>query len=294
MEKQPELVIQILKRMGEAGVLDQALLIGSWCTSFYRDYFKGTDYVPIIRTRDIDFLVPQRVRFPKKVDLAALMSDLGFDLAISNSGYMRLENSELMLEFLVPEIGPTKDKPYPLPDLKFNAQALRHLAMLWRSPISVSVKGAVVQVPHPADYCLHKLIIFKRRKTSDKKEKDLKSALDVLEALLAKEGVVNLKKASEPLTEKEKKDILKTLHQHGREELSEMLSGKSRSASAKGKTRKLRDFFIQHSDGSYEPRRQLMIQGPNGKVALGPGVRIRPGVKFMGIDVFELLDRAID
>ena len=57
---------------------------------------------------------------------------------------------------------------------------------------------------------------------------------------------------------------------------------------------KVRDIFIQHPDGSYEPTQQLTIQGPNGqKIALNPGVRFRPGVSFMGIDILEILDKDI-
>ena len=221
MEKQPELVIKILKRMSHAGILDHILLIGSWCTSFYKEYFKGTDYEPIIRTRDIDFLVRQRFRFPKQVDLASLMADLGFELAfVGNSEYMRLESAELMLEFLVPEVGPAKEKPYLLPDLKFNAQPLRHLSMLWRDPVTVPISGVKLKVPHPADYCLHKLIIFSRRGNPDKKKKDLQSSLQVLDSLLEQEGSINLKKAFTVLNRNEKKDILKALNNNDRKELS--------------------------------------------------------------------------
>ncbi len=56
---------------------------------------------------------------------------------------------------------------------------------------------------------------------------------------------------------------------------------------------KVRDLFVQHPDGSYEPTQQITIQGPNGKVALGPGVRLRAGVRFMGIDILEILDQDI-
>lgn len=226
MAKQPDLVIKILKRMSEACLLHHMLLIGSWCTSFYKDYFNGADYAPIIRTRDIDFLVRRRYRFPKQVDLADLMADLGFEVGFTgNSGYMNLENEELILEFLVPEAGPTTDKPYPLPDLKFNAQPLRHLAMLWRDPIAVETSGFEVKIPHPADYCLHKLIIFSRRKTADKKEKDLHSALQVLDALLEKEGEKNLKKAFAPLSKNEQKEIIKALNDKQRLELARSLVG---------------------------------------------------------------------
>jgi hypothetical protein len=69
--------------------------------------------------------------------------------------------------------------------------------------------------PHPADYCLHKFFIHDRRKNSDKKEKDLKSALLVLNALLEKEGTKNIVKAYQNLTQKEKKQISMILVQNG-------------------------------------------------------------------------------
>ena len=52
---------------------------------------------------------------------------------------------------------------------------------------------------------------------------------------------------------------------------------------------KAKDFFIQHPDGSYEPTRSLTINGPSGRVTLGPGIRLKPGVRFMGIDITEIL-----
>jgi len=57
---------------------------------------------------------------------------------------------------------------------------------------------------------------------------------------------------------------------------------------------KVRDLLIEHTDGSYEPKQQVTITGPNGKVTLSPSVRFRPGVKFMGIDITEVLDEEID
>ncbi len=56
---------------------------------------------------------------------------------------------------------------------------------------------------------------------------------------------------------------------------------------------KVRDLLTEHSDGSYEPKQNITISGPNGKVSLNPGVRFRAGVKFMGIDIAEILDQEI-
>ena len=57
---------------------------------------------------------------------------------------------------------------------------------------------------------------------------------------------------------------------------------------------KMRDMLIAHPDGSYEPKRSITIAKANGRVTLNPGVRFRAGVKFMGIDITEILDQEID
>ena len=224
MSNQPKLVTDILKRLSKAGVLDDILLIGSWSTTFYKDYFKGVEYVPIIRTRDIDFLVPYPTKFKRETDLQEILSDLGFETDFKSNGLMKLENDELILEFLVPEVGPPKTKPHPLPQLKFNAQPLRHLLMLWRDPIVVKVSGICVQVPHPADYCLHKLFIFDRRKTEDKKRKDYASAIQVLEALIEQKDLKNLSLSFKALSKKEQKRVMAVLKEAGYQELDALLS----------------------------------------------------------------------
>lgn len=59
MEKsQYKLCMKTLRCLSDAGVLDELLLIGSWCVPFYKAYFSGITYFTEIRTRDIDFLVP--------------------------------------------------------------------------------------------------------------------------------------------------------------------------------------------------------------------------------------------
>jgi len=58
-KNQYELCLEVLRRLEKAGVLENAVLIGSWCLPFYEDYFSGVDYAPSIKTRDIDFLIPR-------------------------------------------------------------------------------------------------------------------------------------------------------------------------------------------------------------------------------------------
>lgn len=53
---------------------------------------------------------------------------------------------------------------------------------------------------------------------------------------------------------------------------------------------RIRDFFIRHADGSWEPRQPVEITGPMGSIQLNPGVRFTRGVQFMGLDIAKLCD----
>ncbi len=216
--------MEVLKRLSDKKILDRILLIGSWSAYFYKFYFKSENYFPVLKTRDIDFLLPRPVKFPKKIDLESLLSDLGFDIAHSGNGYMKLESAELILEMLIPEIGAGQDKPYPIPELNFNAQPLRHLSMLWRDPITVKVEGVAIQLPHPADYVLHKMIIQERRAKKEKQEKDLQSALSVLSMLIEKKEQDSILKASQKLSKNERKTILKVFENEGLSEVRDLLN----------------------------------------------------------------------
>jgi len=58
-----EIVLQVLRRFQAAGILNQLLLIGSWCLFFYRHDSSLFGSLSGPRTTDIDFLVPRPVRF---------------------------------------------------------------------------------------------------------------------------------------------------------------------------------------------------------------------------------------
>jgi hypothetical protein len=60
------------------------------------------------------------------------------------------------------------------------------------------------------------------------------------------------------------------------------------------KDMKLKDVLIKHEDGSYEPKSPISISRSDGNVVtIGPGVRLRSGVKFLGIDINDLLEKEI-
>jgi hypothetical protein len=210
VERQNKLVRKILKILSDAGVLEGVLLIGSWCAGFYKGYFDDPAYNPRIKTRDIDFLLPARPRFKSKVDLEQLLAPLGFEIEFYGKGYMKLESEELALEFVVPEVGPHKEKPHDIPALKFNAQPLRHISLLWRNPVTVNIDGIDVILPHPADFCIQKLVIASKRKgvSREKGEKDRQSAFEVFDALKRYDNLKELKKALQEISASERKTVM--------------------------------------------------------------------------------------
>jgi len=118
------------------------------------------------------------------VDVPALLEDLGFVIDFHRGGYIRLIHPELIVEFLVPELGRGVDHPVRVPQLKINAQALRFLNILADRTITATFEGIPVRMPHPAIFALHKLLIAPRRLgRTGKQAKDLEAAIAVLEAL---------------------------------------------------------------------------------------------------------------
>lgn len=150
---QSELCVEILRRLQTMGALQQMVVIGSWCLPFYRRYFADDVWLPAVRTRDMDVLVPEPRRLRTGVDLAAELRDLGFVPGYRGTeGYMMLQHPELILEFLVPERGRGQDGPCEIQGLGVNAQPLRFLDMLAANVIRVPYEGVDVPVPHPAYY----------------------------------------------------------------------------------------------------------------------------------------------
>lgn len=137
MEKsQYDLCIEVLRRLDKAGILKDIILVGSWCTLFYKDFFGGKKYMTSLKTRDMDLLIPQPRTIKVKVDVSQLLQDLGFVVGFTGSqGYIRLEHPQLIVEFLVPERGRGSNKPYSLPQLGLNAQALRFVEFLSQNTI---------------------------------------------------------------------------------------------------------------------------------------------------------------
>ena len=181
---QVDLLLRILKRFSEAGVLDQCMLIGSWCLHFYRFEFSKTDLLPAIRTIDVDFLIHHPRQIKKPVDIPGLLKEEGF-LSMMNfsNGLVRYQHPDLLVEFLTPELGRGYHKPRDVRPWQIQAQEIRYLNFLTAYPKKIRYQDMTVCVPEPAAFALHKLIVSSRRTKKDKREKDLTTAIGVLEFL---------------------------------------------------------------------------------------------------------------
>lgn len=185
-KKQYELLVKVLRRLQENGVLDKLILTGSWGLVLYRKYFESPGFYAALRTRDVDFIVPSRPEIRKKVDVSELLKDLGFVVEFNRAdNSMRLLHPALIVEFLVAEKGRGSVKSRKIKELGVTAQPLRYLNYLESKIISIDIEGLNIRVPDPAVFALHKLIIMSRRRTPEKKEKDKKQAKTVLGFLLA-------------------------------------------------------------------------------------------------------------
>ncbi len=210
---QYKLCLEVLSRLESANVLKDTVLVGSWCTLFYKDYFGGK-YSAVIATRDMDLLIPCPKTIEANTDVAELLKDLGFIVGFTGSkGYIRLEHPELIIEFLVPEIGRPMNRPYKLPQLHLNAQPLRYLELLSANTIKCKINSTTITLPHPANFALQKLLILPNRKNPAKRQKDKDAAINVLNALLKntqKQTILQqtkIKKQLQDITEKHILDI---------------------------------------------------------------------------------------
>jgi hypothetical protein len=101
------------------------------------------------------------------------------------------------------------DKPIALPQLKAAAMPLQHLAWLIENPtfaVLLAGSGLLVQVPQPARYAVHKLIIAQKRASTErlKRNKDLAQAKSLIEAMQLSDPIA-LRDAHESASQQGKK-----------------------------------------------------------------------------------------
>lgn len=216
MRKTESIFYEVMSHLQEHGVLDDIILIGSWCLFFYKEHFGNSHHVPEVRTLDLDFLVPNPPHIKKKVNVKALLEQLGFkEKHDTLSGLSKFSHKDLVVEFLIPELGRGKNEAYEVKKLNINAVGLRFLNLLQSHTITMTRDQMTVRLPEPAVYVLHKHIISERRLNLDKKDKDKRTALELGRYLLKiPEQREKLKEIFVGMPKKWQKTLLKILLLH--------------------------------------------------------------------------------
>jgi len=214
-------ILKILKALDQQGALKHLIIIGSWATLFYRDYFKDPNYHPTIRTTDIDFLIPKKPPRDLNLNLSETLKDLGFFEKFSNDGWVTFHKPEFDVEFLWPRLGPQSDEPKSVPELGINARPLRHMSDLTRQTIQCSFHGIEVILPHPVVYGIHKLIVSTHRTKDFKRDNDRQQAEMVLTTLSDPKDKTFFDQIYARLSKKEKKAVAEAVE--GRPLLEELI-----------------------------------------------------------------------
>ena len=69
MENKFEMFLEILGKFRDSGLLEELVLVGSWCMPFYENLLSHVGYSPTLRTRDVDFAIPKPSAIKSKVEL---------------------------------------------------------------------------------------------------------------------------------------------------------------------------------------------------------------------------------
>lgn len=137
MRTRYELFVKVITTLNEADVLQHLVLIGSWCLYVYRNYFNNALEIPLLRTADIDFLIPRPLKIKNNVNVHEILKKLGFDEQFSSiTRQIKYVHPQLEVEFLTPELGKGSTKPFEFKRLHLSAQQLRYLTLLQQNTLT--------------------------------------------------------------------------------------------------------------------------------------------------------------
>ncbi|OHD75333.1 MAG: hypothetical protein A2355_03405 [Spirochaetes bacterium RIFOXYB1_FULL_32_8] len=174
-----------MKKLNSADLLDELILIGGWCLYVYSECFEDSEEVPVKRTTDIDFLIPNPPKLKHKANVVELLKDLDFSVEHNfSNNFNKFVHPDLEVEFLMNLKGRGEKDIIDIKDLSVTAILLRYLSILESNVMCVSYNGLFLQVPEPAAYTLHKYIVSERRKNEIKAVKDMETAKDMTRFLL--------------------------------------------------------------------------------------------------------------
>jgi hypothetical protein len=197
---------RIVRRLNEIGFFRAGgLLIGTHAFLTYGNAL-GISWGDIARTVDIDFAhagsrIEVALGHDLKIDTRGAIESLeagflpvpGFRPWHKTASFIAKSDRHFRIDFLAPMIG-GKQKPFEDKMLGVNLQPIRFLEFILEDVSQAAVLSAigavVVNVPSPARYALHKLLVFaeRRARNPQKASKDLAQAAVLLQTLAPSQG----------------------------------------------------------------------------------------------------------
>jgi len=168
---------------------------GGWAPFIYHRYLLGNKSHEPIRTRDIDFLVPATVPVIGQKTVDQVLVEAGFESVFKSRDIPpvihyegNIDNLDVEIEFLADQTGSNTEIVLEV-QKGLHAEALRFISIVIENVTEVTIDDAVIagqsspliiKVPTPAAYIFHKGLIFRRRRDSEKKAKDLYYIFDII------------------------------------------------------------------------------------------------------------------
>ena len=180
-ERQENAFWETIQVLADASALPYVMVIGSWAEYLYGSYFHS-DFHPVIRTRDVDFLYP-RIRQPSvPIQLEQRMKDAGYIVVRDSiTAVVKMFKEDLLeVEFLTRQLGAGRETALDIPGIGIRGEALRDVNLLVEHPMTMYMKNHQIIVPEPAVYALHKILIQPHRIPVSKREKDIESVRNLL------------------------------------------------------------------------------------------------------------------
>ena len=141
-DRQLEAFWSTIKVLDETSALPYVMVIGSWAEFLYVYYF-DSEFLPIIRTRDVDFLYPNIGKPAKPVQLEHKMVEAGFTIARDTlTEVVKLYKEDLLeIEFITRQVGASGKGYLDIPGIGIRGQSLRDVNILAQYPLLISARN---------------------------------------------------------------------------------------------------------------------------------------------------------
>ena len=164
-----------------APYLDEIVIVGGWVPFLYNRYGQMPSPHPLLRTMDIDVVVPRHVEERGRPTIDELLSRAGYEARIYGSDVSvvkyELTSPVTETEFLTPEVG-KPGKAALAVQRGLTAQALRYLQILLENTKKIKINDTtygsdislVVTVPSPGAFIYQKGLTLSRRHSKVSKD----------------------------------------------------------------------------------------------------------------------------